>query len=69
MRADNRHPQLSSWARNHARSMPPMPLRDKTLIAGIIVGFGLLHIVGGTMLRAAADRPPIESAAPVLHGD
>jgi hypothetical protein len=71
MPANNCHPQLPSHlsTRQVGRTTPSMSLHEKTLVAGVIVGFGILHVVGATMLQSAAAQSPIENAMPVQHGD
>jgi hypothetical protein len=46
-----------------------MPLNTKLLLAAIVVGFGILHVVGGTKLQRAPGQAPIENALPSDHGD
>jgi hypothetical protein len=42
-----------------------MSLNAKILITAAVVGFGILHVVGGTILQRASDRPATENA--MLH--
>jgi hypothetical protein len=46
-----------------------MSLNAKILLAATILGFAILHIVGGAMLQDVSGSPPIESAGPMHHGD
>ena len=55
--------------RHHRPSRPSMSLQGSALIAGILVGFGILHIVAGAMLRTAAGNSPLENAMDAHHGD
>jgi hypothetical protein len=71
MPAASRHTPSSSHVstRQPRRSVPSMSLHEKTLLTGVIVGFGMLHIAAGTMLHATASQTPMEIAIPVDHGD
>ena len=71
MPANNCHPQspINLSTRQVGPATPSMSLHEKTLVAAVIVGFGILHIVGGTMLQSAAANSPIENAMAVQHGD
>lgn len=55
--------------RHHGPSRPSMSLHEKALIAGMLVGFGILHIVAITMLRTAAGNSPFENAMDAHRGD
>jgi hypothetical protein len=55
--------------RHHGPSRPSMSLHEKALIAGMLVGFGILHIVAGTILRTAAGNLPFENAMDAHRGD
>jgi hypothetical protein len=71
MPADHRHSQQprNVSTRRIGRSMASMSRHEKTLVTGIIVGFVILHVVGGTMLHSPAGKPPTENAMPMHHGD
>ena len=56
--------------------MSSRPLRSKTslntiiFIAIVVVGFGILHIIGGTLLqRQSLAVPPINGSISAVHGD
>ena len=64
MRLNDDHSQPSNVisARRVQRSGSSMPLGARILIAATVVGFGVLHIVGGTMLRHTSASPSVETA-------
>jgi hypothetical protein len=68
MPADNCRSQLPSNLSTR-RVGRLMSLHEKTLVTGAIVGFGILHIVGGTMLQPAVGKSPLENTMPVRQGD
>jgi hypothetical protein len=71
MRLNHDHSQSSSdsLAQRVQRSRYSMSLNAKSLLAATIVGFGVLHLVGDTILQHASGRPPIEDAMPAHNGD
>jgi hypothetical protein len=46
-----------------------MSFNAKLLVAVAVGGFGVLHVVGGTMLQYASSTPPIETTIPIDHRD
>jgi hypothetical protein len=71
MRSNNDHSQpwnvFSAWRGQQSR--PSMSLIAKILIAATVVGFGVLHVVGGTMLRHASAGPSVETTMLMNRGD
>jgi hypothetical protein len=45
-----------------------MPLNVWVLIALTVVGFGILHVIGGIALNTSGTRP-MEAPSTAIHGD
>jgi hypothetical protein len=45
-----------------------MSSKMAALLAGILVAFAVVHVVGGTLLMARADHPPAKTAT-LVSGD
>ncbi len=51
------------------RSSASMPHDMKLLVVIAVLCFGILHIIGGSMLRYAPAAPPVENAIAPTGGD
>jgi hypothetical protein len=47
---------------------PVMSLKLKVLIVAVLVGFGILHIIGGTIMQRASGQQPID-AIMLMHNE
>jgi hypothetical protein len=50
-------------------SRPAQPFNARTLTIMIVVGFGILHLIGGILMSRASDDRPAENSFAALHGD
>jgi hypothetical protein len=66
---DHSRPSNVFSARRVQPSRSSMSLGARILIAATVVGFGVLHILGGTMLRQASASPSVETTMLMNHGD
>jgi hypothetical protein len=61
---------MSSDHRSHlAPPQPSMPFNARTLTIIAVVGFGILHLIGGIIISRASDDRPAESSLAAIHGD
>ena len=58
----------SNSTRRLPKPQPSMSFKLRILIATVLVGFGVLHLIGGTMMQRAS-KPPTEDAMLTPTGD
>jgi hypothetical protein len=46
-----------------------MSLTMKVLVVATLVGFGILHLIAGTIMQRASAKPPIETMMFAHNGD
>jgi len=65
-----RHHQPSNYpTRSVSEPQPSMSLTMKVLVVAALVGFGILHLIAGTIMQGASEKPPIETITFVHNGD